>query len=70
VRFPSCAPQVSLLGRPKLGSTRLRELTALDVEDWAHDLARDGLSASTIKGTLRRSRGAPVGRDEGQGDRS
>ncbi len=37
---------------PRLGSTRLRELTALDVEDLAHDLARDGLSASTIKGTL------------------
>ena len=37
---------------PRLGSTRLRELTALDVEDLAHGLARDGLSASTIKGTL------------------
>jgi integrase len=37
---------------PEIGGVRLRELTALDVDDLAHTLADRGLSASTIKGAL------------------
>lgn len=37
---------------PRIGGIRLRELTALDVDDLAHDLAAAGLSHATIKGAL------------------
>jgi integrase len=37
---------------PRIGGVRLRELTALDVDDLAHDLAAAGYSHATIKGAL------------------
>ncbi len=37
---------------PVIGGIRLRDLTPLDVDDLAHDLAGRGLSAATIKGAL------------------
>ena len=37
---------------PEIGGMRLRELSALDVDDLAHALAARGLSAATIKGAL------------------
>jgi integrase len=37
---------------PVIGGIRLREITALDVDDLAHALAHRGLSAATIKGAL------------------
>ena len=37
---------------PIIGGIRLREITALDVDDLAHALANRGLSAATIKGAL------------------
>ena len=51
VNSPRIRLQVEYLRLPEIGGIRLRELTALDVEDLAHR-PRPGLSASTIKGAL------------------